>query len=210
MADQLDPQISFVDRLYLFWQAYDEEAKLLEKWHDDPVRDLKVMNMGGGSRNPNPLYVSFLNTWGEGEFESDSPLEQKSYFAVLGVVSRWLKNECLTVLNDVLDRDKDGDFKLDPETGKPQLRAGISQQSAEDKAKKKIMDELLQIFVRERDLLANKIDPVVEKEAGVASPPRNDSPYFKALARMMHIETECFTTQRNFLEKGTITNGAIA
>ena len=31
MADQLNPQNSFMDRLFLFWQAYDEEAKLLRE-----------------------------------------------------------------------------------------------------------------------------------------------------------------------------------
>src|SRR5262245_45690757 len=107
----LDPQNSFMDRLYLFWQAYDEEAKLLEKWHDDP-RDIKrAIDMSGGSRNP--LYVSFLDTWGKDKFESDGPLAQKSYFAVLGVVSRWLRDECLAVLNEVVDRDRDGTFKVD-------------------------------------------------------------------------------------------------
>ena len=156
--------------------------------------------MSGGFRNP--LYVSFLNTWGKDKFESDIvPLEQKSYFAALGVVSRWLRDECLAVLNEVLDRDRDGTFKVDLQTGKPQLRAGISKKDAEDKAEKKIMEELLKIFVRERDLLVNKIDPVVEKEAEPATPPPDDSPYLKSLARMMHIETECFTSQRNFLEK---------
>lgn len=209
MADQLNPQISFMDRLYLFWQAYDEEAKLLEKWHRDPLLINENFDKTGGS--PNPLYVSFLNTWGKDEFENNLvPLEQKSYFAALGVVSRWLRDECLAVLNEVLDRDDVGAFKVDPKTGKPQLRAGISEKDAEDKAEKKIMDELLKIFFRERDVLANKIDPVVEKEAEPATPPPDDSPYLKTLARMMHIETECFTSQRNFLENGTITNGAIA
>jgi hypothetical protein len=203
MADPLDPQNSFMDRLYLFWQAYDQEANLLEKWHDDPVQIKMAIDMSGGFRNP--LYGSFLNTWGKGEFESDSvPLDQKSYFAALGFVSRWLRDECLAVLNEVLDRDRDGTFMVDHQTGKPQLRAGISKKDAEDKAKKK-KEELLEIFGRERGVLANKIDPVVDKEAKPATPPPDDSPYLKALARMMHIETECFTFQRNFLEKGTIT-----
>ena len=67
------------------------------------------------------------------------------------------------------------------------------------------MEELLKIFVRERHFLADKIDPVVDKEAEPTTPPPDNSPYLKALARMMHIETECFTSQRNFLEKGTVT-----
>lgn len=208
MANPLDPQNSFMDRLYLFWQAYDEEAKLLEKWHDDPREIKRIIDMSGGFRNP--LYVSFLDTWGKDKFESDSPLDRKSYFAALGVVSRWLRDECLAVLNEVLDRDNDGTFKVDLQTGKPQLRAGISKNDAEEKAEKKIMEELLKIFVRERHLLANEIDPVVDKEAEPATPPPDNSPYLKALARMMHIETECFTSQRNFLEKGTVTNGTIA
>ena len=77
----------------------------------------------------------------------------------------------------------------------------LIEKSAEDKAEKKIKEELLKIFVRERDILVKKIDPVVEKEAEPATPPPDDSPYLKALLRMMHIETECFTSQRNFLEK---------
>ena len=76
MADRLDPQNSFMDRLYLFWQAYDEEAKLLEKRHYDPVQIKRAIDMSGGSRNP--LYVSFLNTWGKDKFQSDRvPLDQK-------------------------------------------------------------------------------------------------------------------------------------
>ena len=68
----------------------------------------------------------------------------------------------------------------------------------------------MKIFVREGSLLANTIDPVVDREAKPATPPPDESPYLKALARMMHIETECFTTQRNFLEQGTVTNSEVA
>jgi hypothetical protein len=191
----VDPQNSHVDRLYQFWQAYEKEARLLRNWHDD------AFNILAEGQPPNALYKSFLDTWGGGDFENDAvPLDQKSYFAVLETVSRWLRDECLSVLNDVLDTAKDGSFKVDEKTGKPQLRAGVSTDDADYKAKNKINNDLLKYFDREHTSLET-IDSDVNGEVGKLDPPDR---YLEALLRMMLIETNCFRIQLGFLKNGQV------
>jgi hypothetical protein len=202
MADRLDPQNSHVDRLYQFWQAYEKEAKLLRNWHDDAFN---ILAEAQGS--PNALYKSFLDTWGGGDFENDAvPLDRKSYFAALAVVSRWLRDECLSVLKDVLDAEKDGSFKVDLQTGKPRLRAGVSPEDADDKAKKKIYNDLLKYFDRE-DASLKTIDSDVKGEVSKLDPPDR---YLEALLRMMRIETNCFRIQIGFLKDGQVPSAPAA
>ena len=57
----------------------------------------------------NVLYDSFLDTWGEDEFENNLPLEQKTYFSALGVVSKGLRDQCTEVLDQVLEREEVGE-----------------------------------------------------------------------------------------------------
>jgi len=189
MADQLDPQNSHVDRLYLFWKAYEEEAiSLLEKWHDDPKRIKAANDSAGGSGNP--LYDSFLDTWGKGAFQTESvPLEKKSYFAALGDVSRWLRDSCLEVLATDPKKPK---LAVVDASGKPMLALNKSDKDARDK-----VADLIKVFEGELDGL-DKVDTTME---GVA---RGGDRYLRALLRMMLIETDCFKTQKYFLENGRV------
>ena len=126
-----------MDRLYLFWQAYDEEAKLLEKWHHDPILIKQNIDKTGGSRNL--LYVSFLDTWGKDKFENDLSVRPEKLLLALGVVSRWLRDECLAVLNEVLDRDKVGAFKVDRQKRKATVaRRHFRQQTQKTRRKTRL------------------------------------------------------------------------
>jgi hypothetical protein len=189
MEYKMDPVNSYADRLYLFWHAYEEEANsLLEKWHNDPKRIKAANDSAGGSGNP--LYDSFLDTWGNGPFESDSvPLERKSYFAALGFVSRWLRDRCLGVL---ATDPKNPKLAVVDESGKPMLALNKSDKDARDK-----VADLTNVFKGELDGL-DKVDTTTEDVA------RGEDRYLRALRRMMLIETDCFKTQKYFLENGRV------
>ena len=192
MAD-LNPQKSHLDRLFLFWHAYDKEAfDLLQKWHRDATDETAKGSSG------NVLYDLFLDTWGNDAFENDLPLEQKSYFSVLGVVSKELRNQCTKVLDQVLQREKHGELKPGGRYALP-LQLLIDRSDAESKAEDTIRD-ILQPFSLELDNLKNKIDPFVADAVKTANP----DTYLEALQRMMNIETRCFDIQKKFLENGKV------
>jgi hypothetical protein len=187
----LNPQKSHLDRLFLFWQAYDKEAEdLLRRWHNDAAQ-----RKPGGSGNV--LYESFLDTWGVDDFENNLPLEQKSYFSALGVVSKGLRDQCTEVLDQVLEREKHGE-------GTPGGRYKIPLQlladgsDADSKAEDTIRD-ILKSFSLELANLKNKIDPIVADSVKASK-----DPYLEALQRMMNIETKCFGIQKEFLESGNV------
>jgi hypothetical protein len=189
MEHKMDPVNSYTDRLYLFWHAYEDEANsLLEKWHDDPKRIKAANESSGGSGNP--LYDSFLDTWGNGPFESDSvPLEKKSYFAALGYVSRWLRDRCLEVL---ATDPKNPKMAVVDASGKPMLALNKSDKDARDK-----VADLAELFKGELGGI-DKVDTAAEDVA------RGEDRYLRALLRMMKIETDCFQTQSYFLEQGRV------
>jgi hypothetical protein len=192
----LDPQNSHIDRLYLFWRAYDEEAKLLADWHDSASRVRQPPNLPPASTG-NVLYDSFLDTWGKGEFENNSPLDQKSYFSVLGVVSKELRDQCTRVLDQILERVPGGEATPGGRYVLP-LQLVINRSAADSKAQDTIND-LLRPLSLEHAKLKDKIDPFVA-DAIRAS---NDL-YLEALQRMMNIETKCFGIQKEFLESGKV------
>jgi hypothetical protein len=190
-------------RLYQFWEAYDKEyTNLLKKWHNDTAqlrRPPPPPRPGEPKRDPwpipsgNVLYDSFLDTWGEGNFEDESVgLDEKSYFAALATASVEPRAECLKVLQHILEIDEDG-VPLDP----PQLKVPVEEANAKAEAAR---GKLLTRFSTDFDALKNKVDPNVRNAIG-----GSDDRYLKALLRMMDIETECFRVQRDFLKTGTIT-----
>jgi hypothetical protein len=189
MQYKMDPVNSATDRLYLFWSAYEEEAlQLLTKWHEDPIKIRANNERSGGSGNP--LYDSFLDTWGNGAFETDRvPLEAKSYFAALGFVSRWLRDQCLEVLATEPEKPKSA---LVDESGRPMLAANKSNKDASDK-----VDVLKKMFKGELVGLG-KVDATTKDVA------QGDDRYLHSLLRMMLIETDCFKTQLHFLEHGEV------
>ena len=191
MAD-LNPQKSQVDRLFLFWQAYDREANdLLRRWHNDAAQ-----RKPGGSGNV--LYESFLDTWGNDDFQNNLPLEQKSYFSVLGVVSKELRDQCTVVLDQVLEREKFGEGTPGGRYKIP-LQLLLDRSDADTKAGNTIGD-ILKAFNLEHTNLKNKIDPFVADAVKAA----NQDLYLEALQRMMNIETKCFGIQKEFLESGNV------
>jgi hypothetical protein len=187
-----DPVNSHLDRLFLFWEAYDKEfTNLLKHWHDDTAQIRRPV--GQVRSTGNVLYDSFLDTWGEGEFENNLPLEQKTYFSALGVVSKGLRDQCTEVLDQVLQREAEG---APGGRYKVPLQLLIDRPTAESKAQDTIKD-ILKPFNLEHANLKDKIDPFVA-DAVKAS---NDL-YLEALQRMMNIETKCFGIQKEFLESG--------
>jgi hypothetical protein len=193
----LDPQNYQVDRLYLFWQAYDKEARLLKDWHISTSRVRQPANNVPPISTGNVLYDSFLDTWGKGEFENNSPLEQKSYFSVLGVVSKELRDRCTEVLDQILQRVPGGESTPGGRYVVP-LQPIIDRSDAESKAQDTIK-AIVKPFSLEHANLKDKIDPFVA-DAVKAS---NDL-YLEALQRMMNIETKCFGIQKDFLESGKV------
>jgi hypothetical protein len=191
----LNPQTSHLDRLFLFWHAYDKEAAdLLQAWHLDAARARARGSSG------NVLYDSFLDTWGNGEFENNLPLEEKSYFSALGVVSKGLRDQCTEVLDQILERQAGGE-RTPGGRYKVPLQLLVDRPDADSKAEVAIND-ILRPFDIEHTSLKDKIDPFVADEVEAS----NHDPYLEALQRMMNIETKCFSTQKQFLETGNVPN----
>jgi hypothetical protein len=191
----LDPVNSPLDRLFVFWEAYDKEyTNLLKHWHDDTAAIRRPV--GQVRSTGNVLYDSFLDTWAEGEFENNLPLEQKTYFSAIGVVSKGLRDQCTKVLDQVLKRVPGGEATPGGRYVVP-LQLVIDRSAAESKAQDTIKD-ILKPFSLEHANLKDKIDPFVADAVNAA----NQDPYLEALQRMMNIETKSFGIQKEFLESG--------
>ena len=193
-----DPVNTPWHRLFLFWEAYNKEfMNLLNKWHDDTAQIRRPgpgpgMGPGPAVSSGNVLYDSFLDTWGEGNFEDPNvPLDKKSYFAALAVASIEPRAKCLKALKDILETNANGDLKQP-------LKLKVSPQVANDKAQE-ALDQLETRFSNEFDALHDKVDPKLREAIG-----ESRDTYFKALLRMMDIETECFKVQRDFLKTGKV------
>jgi hypothetical protein len=178
-------------RLYLFWEAYDLEfTLLLDKWHLDATR------LRGSPPRPstNPLWDSFLDTWGKGQFEDDGvKLDDKSYFAALGSVSVGVKARCLKVLQSILKTDGNGNIMFPPE---PKVDEETANREADKELQRLFNDE----FSKEFAALECKVDPCVKRAADES---RGDE-YLLALHRMTAIETGCFEVQQHFLKTGEV------
>jgi hypothetical protein len=185
----MDPKIPW-NRLFLFWDAYDKEFEfLLEKWHSDATR-LR------SKRSHNPLWDSFLDTWGNGKFvDKDVPLGAKSYFAALGYVSVGVMNDCLKVLRSILETDRDNNIVIPP-------KLKVDEETANQAAEQELKRLFTQEFSKEFDALDKKVDPCVKKAADEST----GDEYLLALHRMTEIETGCFKVQKHFLDKGEIIN----
>ena len=141
---------------------------------------------------------SFLDTWGNDDFQNNLPLEQKSYFSVLGVVSKELRDQCTVVLDQVLEREKFGEGTPGGRYKIP-LQLLLDRSDADTKAGNTIGD-ILKAFNLEHTNLKNKIDPFVADAVKAA----NQDLYLEALKRLMDIERNCFTIQSNFLKTGKV------
>lgn len=190
-----DPVNTPWHRLFLFWEAYNKEfINLLKKWHNDTAQ---IRRPGPGEEpgelvsSGNVLFDSFLDTWGEGNFQDPKvPLDKKSYFAALADASIEPRAKCFEVLQDILETTKD-DFKQP-------LKLKVSPQEANAKAQE-ALDRLEKRFSNEFGALHDKVDPKLKEAIGDSS-----DTYLKALLRMMDIETECFKVQRDFLKTGKV------
>lgn len=191
MADIFDPANS-VDKLFLFWLAYDKEAQLLEDWHLSTARIRRPIPNVPPRSTGNILYDSFLDTWGKDEFVNNLPMKDKSYFSALGTVSSLLRKECFDVLDKILEKKEDGNFKVP-------LKLKIDRSKADKMAQDKIND-LLAAFGKPEIPSLKKIDETADNESKI----NPNDPYLKALLQMMHIETRCFEIQVHFLKKGEI------
>jgi hypothetical protein len=187
----MDPKKILWHRLFLFWEAYDLEfTLLLDKWHRDATR------LRGDPPRPsfNPLWDSFLDTWGKGGFVDDRvKLDDKSYFAALGAVSVGVKADCLRILQSILKTDSNKNIIFPPELAVDDETAN---READNELKRLLKDE----FSKEFDALEKKVDPCVKKAADES---RGDE-YLLALHRMTTIETGCFEVQKHFLETGEV------
>jgi hypothetical protein len=189
-----DPVGTAWHKLFLFWEAYDDEFTiLLTAWHDDAAQ----RRAGTPPRSSgNVLYDSFLDTWGKGNFvDPNVPLDKKSYFAALAVASMEPKAICLGALEGILKtKREDGCFAgfEDP------LQLTVSPEKANEKAKEALAT-LVERFSNEFNALDQKVDPKLREAIGQSS-----DTYLKALIRMMDIETECFKVQRDFLVTGKV------
>ena len=191
MAD-FNPENAPTDKLFLFWLAYEKEAQLLEDWHLSTARIRRPIPNAPLRSTGNILYDAFLDTWGKDDFVNALPLDEKSYFSALGTVSSELRKGCFDVLNEILEVKPDGTFKVP-------LVLKIDEVAANKKAQDKI-DQLLTAFREPEIPSLEEIDKVVKTISD-----RNPlDPYLKALLRMMVIETQCFTTQRDFLSSGRV------
>ena len=183
----MNPKTSHRDRLYVFWEAYDREAALLLRWHEDANERI--------ARAPSDLYKSFLHTWGGGSFEpADLPLNQKGWFAALHVASVLVINKCLEVL-----KSENGQAMRD-HRGEPLFATDKTEQHAKD-----MIDELKEIYKIEKTKLL-ELDQMTERLARVENDP--DS-YLHVLNRLCKIETNCFETQHYFLENGELEPGRV-
>ena len=147
----------------------------ISQWIDSfcfgrPMTERLTIFFGGGitmqhkgTRKPggsgNLLYDSFLDTWGNDDFQNNLPLEQKSYFSVLGVVSQELRDQCTVVLDQVLEREKFGEGTPSGRYKIP-LQLLLDRSDADTKAGNTIGD-ILKAFNLEHTNLKNKIDPFV-------------------------------------------------
>jgi hypothetical protein len=179
---------SDLNKLFLFWHAYDEEEELLREWHESTAH---------GSTN-NELLDSFLDTWGEGawkDVETPAPWPRRTYFQALGVVSHQLrKNIRDNVLNEVLEPEGDK-FKLPPT-----LKEGVDPKYAESLAQNEI-GKILNAFNKCEILSLAQIDAYVHQTLNNNCP---QDVYLNALLRMTCIETGCFEVQKHFLETGHV------
>jgi hypothetical protein len=187
--DHVNPENSVVDRLFLFWHAYDEEEQLLQDWHNSTA--------GVSKPTGSVLFDSFLNTWGKGNWRDvNTPAKwsQRTYFQALGVVSHQLRQQ---IRDNVLDKIlvPEGDrFKLPPE-----LKKGVDPKEAERLAHDEI-DKIKDAFEKCEMQGLEQVDACAKKALENC---QNDV-YLQALLRMMLIETGCFKIQKHFLEDGTI------
>lgn len=181
----VDPKKSDLDKLFLFWHAYEEEAKLLQEWHEDTATAPKPTG--------NVLFDSFLITWGNGSWHTN-PSPKNTYFQALGVVSADLRRKIRDSVLDAFLVPEGTGFKLPPTLKDPKQRG-----EAERLAKAEI-EALVDAF-NDPEI------PGLEKVDGVAEKVRDNSKkdiYLSALVRMMYIETGCFKIQRHFLETGEV------
>jgi hypothetical protein len=189
-SNPFDPKKTALGKLFWFWNAYDEEEMLLESWHDSTVR---VSQPTG-----NPLYDSFLDTWGKGRWDAVRkpgrvPWSKMTYFQTLGVVSHRLREQCRKVLDKFLVRKGRG-FKIPP-----QLKPGVNPAQAEREAKDGV-GRLLAAFNDPEIPSLQEIDEKVKKV--LRGRRARNNIYLNALLKMMLIETDCFRIQRRFLQKG--------
>jgi hypothetical protein len=190
-ANPFDPKKYALGKLFWFWNAYDEEEKLLESWH---ISTASVRQPTG-----NPLYDSFLDTWGKGKWNDVRkpgrvPWSKRTYFQTLGVVSHRLRERCRKVLDQFLVRTGDK-FKIPPEL-KPGVNPAVAEREAKIEAK-----NLLAAFNDPEIPSLKELDEKVKKIL-TGRHARNNI-YLNALLRMMLIETDCFRIQKRFLQKGT-------
>ena len=192
--DGLDPVGSHLDRLFMFWQCYVEEERLLADWHDSTANY-------PGKPTSNPLFNSFLDSWGEGTWEDlkdeNVPFEKRSYFQALGVVSRRLIEEIQAkVLKDFVVPD-----------GKTwRLRRDLSEvdRTNGEKLAKDEITTLLAAFDTCRIPSLKNVDKKVEDERDTEKCREDSTVYLDALVRMMNIEIDCFITQAHFLKEGKV------
>ncbi len=192
-------------RLFLFWEAYNNEyINLLKKWHNDTAQLRRPPGELGSVPTGNLLYDSFLDTWGKGQTSKTTTWSwvRRVTLRRLATASVKPRAACLDVLQQILEIAKDGDGNpmlidgvpmfIDP----PQLK--VSEQEANDKANE-ALQKLRIRFTTEFNTLQNKVDTNMRELIG-----GSDDTYLQALLRMMDIETECFKVQKNFLETGTV------
>ena len=181
----VDPKKSHLDRLFLFWHAYDEEAKLLKDWHESTATVSKPTG--------NVLYDSFLITWGDGPWNT-SPSPKNTYFQALGVVSADLRQKIRSSVLDAFLVPEGTGFKFPPTLKDPSQRG---------EAEKRAKDEIASLSRAFDDPEIPGLEKVDKRAEEVRDKSRKDS-YLSALVRMMNIETGCFKIQRHFLEEGEV------
>jgi hypothetical protein len=181
----VDPKKSDLAKLFLFWHAYDEEAKLLQEWHEDTATAPKPTG--------NVLFDSFLVTWGDRPWNTN-PSPKNTYFQALGVVSAHLRQKIRdSVLDEFLVPEGTG-FKLPPTLKDPKKR---------DQAERRAKDEIAILLDAFNDPEIPGLEKV-DKEAEKVRDTSKKNFYLSALVRMMNIETGCFKIQKRFLEKGEV------
>jgi hypothetical protein len=187
---RFDPVNSPLDRLFLFWNSYVEEEKLLKDWHESTARVPQPTF--------NILFDSFLDSWGKGSWDdvrNDMPFDKRSYFQALGVVSHQLIEQ---IRANVLGGFLVGDV----------LRRDLSEDDRKD-GDRRAQDEIEKILAGFNECVIpslKNLDKEVEEERDRDNC-RGDV-YLDALVRMMLIETRCFEIQKHFLATGKVLSEA--